>query len=125
MGRDPDFGMDGAEPPEDDNDKVLRRALWLELDQAYKNAVEDLARKKALSNVPKADFALYNKVSGDSLLKNANLFMGEMGNKRRPKGPGKDWELDTALAYLKDGLGANRDYENGKAMFAAMRAAIG
>lgn len=79
----------------------------------------DLARKKALSNVPKADFALYNKVSGDSLLKNANLFQGQMANMRRPKGPGKDWELDTALAYLKDGLGTNRDYENGKAMFAA------
>jgi putative heme-binding domain-containing protein len=79
----------------------------------------DLARKKALSNVPKAEFALYNKVSGDSLLKNANLFMGEMGNMRRPKGPGKDWELDTALAYVKDGLGTGRDYENGKAMFAA------
>ncbi len=44
--------------------------------------------------------------------------MGLAANAVQPKGPGKDWEVDTALVLVKDGL-HNRNYENGKAMFAA------
>jgi predicted Zn-dependent protease len=37
-----------SEPPEEDDERELRRSLWLGIDDAYKTAVEDLARKKAV-----------------------------------------------------------------------------
>ena len=36
----------------------------------------------------------------------------------QPKGPGKEWKLDEAMAVVKDSL-INRNFENGKMMFAA------
>jgi putative heme-binding domain-containing protein len=76
----------------------------------------DLARKNALKNVPKDKFAYFNTLSGDSIVNRA--YMGLAANAVQPKGPGKDWEVDTALALIKDGL-SNRDFAQGKAMFSA------
>src|SRR5665213_2993624 len=76
----------------------------------------DLARKNALKNVPLDRFAYFNTISGDSIVTRSQL--GLAADAIQPKGPGKDWEVDTALALLKDGL-HNRDFNQGKAMLAA------
>ena len=76
----------------------------------------DLARKNALKHVPANRFAHFNTISGDSLV--GRVEMGVTKNVMQPKGPGKDWEVDTALAALKDGL-SGRDFERGRAMFTA------
>ncbi|MGH9388951.1 MAG: hypothetical protein ACRD1Z_04995, partial [Vicinamibacteria bacterium] len=47
--RDPSFRFGGAEAPEEDNEREIRRAVWLAIDQAYKDALEDFARKKAVT----------------------------------------------------------------------------
>jgi putative heme-binding domain-containing protein len=76
----------------------------------------DLARKEALKNVPRDRFAYFKTISGDSIVTRSQ--MGLTANAVRPKGPGRDWEVDTALALLKDGL-HNRNFDQGKAMFSA------
>jgi putative heme-binding domain-containing protein len=76
----------------------------------------DKARKNALENVPKESFARYNKLSGDSLVNLARkgLDLGPV----RPKGPGKNWNVEEALkAVAQDG--SPRNFDQGKAMFAA------
>lgn len=75
----------------------------------------DEARKKALSNVPKEQFAHFNKISGDGLVVNKQLKMGDF---TQPKGPGREWKLEEALAVVKDSL-VGRNFVNGKNMFAA------
>jgi putative heme-binding domain-containing protein len=77
----------------------------------------DRARKMALDNVPKAEYAHYNQLSGSSLL-DANNGNKLAANVERPKGPGRNWEIDTALAVIQNDSG-NRNFEHGKAMFAA------
>lgn len=76
----------------------------------------DYARKKALGNVPKDRLAYFNKISGDSIvsLSGTDLAIGAI----QPKGPGRNWKLNDALAVIDSGL-TNRNYEMGKAMFAA------
>ncbi|MDR3716846.1 MAG: c-type cytochrome [Puia sp.] len=76
----------------------------------------DLARKNALKNVPKDKYAYFNTISGDSIV--GRSAMGLAGTVQQPKGPGKDWQVDTALALVKDGL-SGRDFDRGKAMFTA------
>jgi putative heme-binding domain-containing protein len=76
----------------------------------------DLARKNALKLVPKDRVAYFNSISGDSLVGRSEMRLTQ--NVQQPKGPGKDWEVDTALAILNDGL-SNRNFERGKAMFNA------
>lgn len=76
----------------------------------------DKARKNALENLPKESFALYNKISGDSIVNLAKkgLDIGPV----RPKGPGRGWKLADALAIV-DSANGTRNFEQGKAMFAA------
>ncbi len=76
----------------------------------------DKARKNALENVPKESFANYNKMSGDSLVSFARrgLDIGPV----RPKGPGRNWQLQEALTVVDSAVGT-RNFEQGKAMFAA------
>lgn len=76
----------------------------------------DKARKNALENLPKESFALYNKISGDSIVNLARkgLDIGPV----RPKGPGRGWKLAEALAIV-DSANGTRNFEQGKAMFAA------
>ena len=76
----------------------------------------NLIRKDALKNVSEDQLAHFNTISGDSIVDRAH--MGLKGNMKQPKGPGRNWEVDTALVLVKDGL-SNRNFENGEAMFAA------
>ncbi len=76
----------------------------------------DKARKNALKNVDKKSFALYNKMSGDSLVEKSGIYI--TNNVKRPKGPGKNWKLKEAVAMVDSGMGT-RNFENGKAMYAA------
>jgi len=75
----------------------------------------DEARKMALKNVSKEQYAHFNKLSGDGLVANKQLKLADV---TQPKGPGRDWKLDDAMAVVKDSL-TGRDFKNGKMMFAA------
>lgn len=77
----------------------------------------DRARKRGLENVPKDQFAFYNKLSGSGQVdqKSGNRLVGAVA---RPKGPGRIWEVDSAEAEMAGGL-ASRNFEQGKAMFTA------
>lgn len=74
------------------------------------------ARKNALANVDKDKFGYYNSISGDSIVKfsGRGIKVGAV----RPKGPGKNWSTANALPMIDSGL-VNRNFEQGKAMFAA------
>ena len=76
----------------------------------------DKARKNALENVPKESQANYNKMSGDEIVSLARkgLDIGSV----RPKGPGRGWKVEEALAIV-DSANGTRNFEQGKAMFAA------
>ncbi|MEJ0102718.1 MAG: hypothetical protein WDO19_09275 [Bacteroidota bacterium] len=74
------------------------------------------ARKNALTNVPKDQFAFYNKMSGDSLVGSSGIYV--VSGIQQPKGPGRDWELDEATKVADSGI-VHRDFDRGKAMFAA------
>jgi putative heme-binding domain-containing protein len=76
----------------------------------------DLTRKNALKKIPKNKFAYFNTISGDTIVGRSGV--GLAGTVQQPKGPGKEWELDTALVLVKDGL-SNRNFKRGKAMFVA------
>lgn len=73
------------------------------------------ARKAALENVPKDQFAMYNVMSGDTIV---NKIGSATENIPTPKGPGRNWKMDVALAVVDSGI-TNRNFENGRAMFAA------
>jgi putative heme-binding domain-containing protein len=77
------------------------------------------ARVAALTKVPAADTTRYKEASGGNLLSRSgnDLITGP-----QPKGPGKRWTVDEAVASV-DGHLTGRDFENGKAMFAAARCA--
>src|SRR5688500_2906911 len=76
----------------------------------------DRARKLALVNVPKAEFARLNTLSGDTIFKYAGPFVP--GKIPQPKGPGRDWTVEEAMKVVDRGL-TNRNFENGKNMFDA------
>jgi len=76
----------------------------------------DRARKLALVNVPKAEFAHFNTISGDSIYKYAGPFVPS--KLVQAKGPGRDWKIDEAMKVVDSGL-VNRNFENGKNMYAA------
>lgn len=77
----------------------------------------DKARKNALKNVPKSQFAHFNTLSGDSLLKGSGRRLA-VGSGPQPKGPGRNWKLDEALKTMDSNF-THRNFEQGKAMFAA------
>ena len=73
------------------------------------------ARKMALKNVPENKMPYYEKLSGGELLsKSGNEVQGLV----YPKGPGRGWKLENALPLLDSGF-VNRDFQQGKNMFAA------
>ncbi|MGK2864177.1 MAG: c-type cytochrome, partial [Chitinophagaceae bacterium] len=76
----------------------------------------DRARKAALGNVPRARFAYFNTISGDSLLTPGGIYVAD--GVQQPVGPGKRWKLEEAAAVADSGI-ANRNFEKGKAMFNA------
>lgn len=75
----------------------------------------DRARKLALKNVPESQKSYYDKLGGaDLVTANGN----DIASISYPKGPGKSWKLEEAVALLDTPL-EGRDFENGKSMFAA------
>ncbi|RYG42987.1 MAG: c-type cytochrome, partial [Chitinophagaceae bacterium] len=76
----------------------------------------DSSRKIALKNVPADRFAYFNTLSGDSIvgLSFRNLDVGM----QQPKGPGRSWKLEEAVAIADSGI-SRRNFERGKAMYAA------
>ncbi len=76
----------------------------------------DRARKLALAHVPKDQFEKYNKLSGaDLLTANGNDFVSDYA----PKGPGRRWELDKAVAVVDSGL-TGRNFDTGKKIYSAI-----
>jgi len=76
----------------------------------------DSSRKAALKNVPAERFAWFNTLSGDSIvgLSARNLEVGM----KQPVGPGRRWKIEEAVAMADSGI-SHRNFENGKAMYAA------
>src|SRR5690606_22222779 len=77
----------------------------------------DKARKMALENVPKSDFAHYNSISGDTLLSasGTSLAIAFEG----PKGPGREWKVEEALAVIESASDP-RDYKQGMMLFSSV-----
>ncbi len=73
-------------------------------------------RTNALETVPKGDFAHFNEISGDSIVNRPSNQLAE--GAIQPKGPGRRWTLEDATAVIDSGL-SNRNFDQGKAMFAA------
>lgn len=76
----------------------------------------DKARQLALKNVPADKVAHYNKMSGSDLLTGTG---NDLVKLYTPKGPGRGWKVDQAVALVQDSL-ANRDFERGKQIFSAV-----
>lgn len=76
----------------------------------------DQARKNALKNVSKNRFAYFNTISGDSLVGRSGTTLVTAA--QQPKGPGKNWTIEEAMRVVDSGI-AHRNFERGKAMFAA------
>ena len=94
---------------------------WFYKAFSYKGGVSfvgfiNTARKNALANVTKDRFDYFNKISGDSIVINskAGLKIGAA----MPVGPGRDWKLKNATEVVDSATGI-RNFEQGKAMFAA------
>jgi putative heme-binding domain-containing protein len=75
----------------------------------------DRSRKLALKNVPEDKKAYFDKLSGAEMLSNSG---NDLVTTAYPKGPGKYWSVESAMPILESGL-TNRNFENGKAMYAA------
>lgn len=75
----------------------------------------DRSRKLALKNVADDKKAYFDKLSGAEMLSKNGNDLANITN--FPKGPGRFWRLENALPYM-DSL-TNRNFENGKSMFAA------
>ncbi|MDZ7898391.1 MAG: c-type cytochrome [Arcicella sp.] len=75
----------------------------------------DRSRKLALKNVPEDKKAYFDKLSGAGMLSNSG---NDLVTTAYPKGPAKYWGVESAMKSLETGL-ANRNFENGKAMYAA------
>lgn len=76
----------------------------------------DKARNIALKNVPKDKFAYYDKLSGAELLTGNGNDLVKMYS---PKGPGRAWKVENAVAMVQDSLG-NSDFERGKMIYSAV-----
>ena len=77
----------------------------------------DRARKLALTHVPKEQFEKYNKMSGADLLTSSGNDIAMSGY--APKGPGRRWTLDNAVAAVDSGK-AHLDFETGKKIYSAI-----
>ncbi len=71
------------------------------------------ARKMALANVPKEQFAQYDSISGSALLNGAGIKLAGKGV--GAKGPGRNWTMAEALPLVQNKL-IDRNFEQGKAM---------
>ncbi|MGO1520335.1 MAG: c-type cytochrome [Sphingobacterium sp.] len=78
----------------------------------------DRARKIALSNLPEDQVAHYSELSGDSLVNQAGNRLAS--NVEPPKGPGRNWEIDTALKYIQEAEKVP-DFKRGEELFIAIK----
>ncbi|WP_420149439.1 heme-binding protein [Spirosoma sp.] len=77
----------------------------------------DRARKLALQHVPKEQFEKYNKMSGADLLTSSGNDI--VKSDYTPKGPGRRWTLENAVAAVDTGKIAP-DFVTGKKIYAAV-----
>lgn len=74
----------------------------------------DKARKIALGNLPKADYAKFDKMSGgEKLSQNGNDLVGQYSI----KGPGRRWTLEQADSVVTAESIKGRDFETGKLIY--------
>ncbi len=99
---------------QDDYFKWFAKAFTYKGGHSYIGFI-DKARQMALTNVPKNQFEHFNTVSGDSLVDGSG---NNLANLPRPKGPGRRWTIEQASLVADSGL-VSRNFEQGKAMFAA------
>lgn len=95
---------------------------WFKGAFGYKGGVSyvgfiNKARQKALAHVSEAQLEHYKTLSGEELLAQSG---NDLISGPQPKGPGKRWTVDEALAVVEGKL-ANRDFEQGKMMYDATR----
>ena len=76
----------------------------------------DKARKLALAHVPKDQFNHYNLLSGAKLLTEKG---NDLATDYTPKGPGRNWQLDKAVAMIDSGL-VGQDLARGKKIYSAI-----
>lgn len=76
----------------------------------------DRARKMALRHVPETERASYAALSGEGLLTASG---NDIAKANAPKGPGRNWKLENALAVVEGGL-TGRDFATGKNLYAAV-----
>ncbi len=76
----------------------------------------DKARKLALAHVPKEQFEQYNKLSGAELLTTSG---NDIASDYAPKGPGRNWKMENAVAVL-DSVGGTRSFDTGKKIYSAI-----
>lgn len=74
------------------------------------------ARKSALANVPKDQFAKYDSISGGVKLNEKGIQLAT--NEVHAKGPGRNWTMEEAVPLFEKEL-SGRNFENGRAMFTA------
>jgi putative heme-binding domain-containing protein len=77
----------------------------------------DRARKLALAHVPKDQFDKFNKLSGADILTSSGNDL--VKSDYTPKGPGKRWTLDEAVAAV-DNAKMAPNYETGKKIYGAV-----
>jgi putative heme-binding domain-containing protein len=94
--------------------KWYRKAFTFQAGRSYIGFV-DKARKMALANVSADKRDYFDKLSGAELLtSNGN----DLAQAVYPKGPGKGWEVATALPMVENL--SNRNYQQGKDMYNAI-----
>jgi putative heme-binding domain-containing protein len=94
--------------------KWFDKAFAFEAGRNYIGYVNS-ARKRALALVAKDQYEHYDALSGKALVSSSGT---DLAHVVKPKGPGRNWEMATALPLLED-KSSNRDFDQGKAMFAA------
>ncbi len=96
--------------------KWFRKAFEYQAGRSYIGFM-DKARNLALTHVPADKKAAYDKMSGGELVtKNGN----DLAQSVYPKGPGKNWKVETALAVVDDAHLTGRNYQQGKDMYNAI-----
>ncbi|HLL95500.1 MAG TPA: hypothetical protein VK404_11020 [Spirosoma sp.] len=77
----------------------------------------DRARKLALAHVPKDQFDKFNKMSGADILTSSGNDI--VRTDYTPKGPGRRWTLENAVAAVDSGT-ASVNFDSGKKIYAAV-----
>ena len=97
--------------------KWFRNAFGYQGGRSYVGFL-DKARQLALTHVPADQQERYKTLSGQELLTASGR---DLATSYSPKGPGRRWEVDTALAVIDRGQGlAARNFDTGKQIFSAV-----